>query len=175
MENRSRHAAPLDMAECSPFGPGPTMFQKGTSWSPEPCCPRWPVFFYYREGPGASHSSGFRMTTRWRPKLEDWVEAGGREEGIPAPKWPQGFRIWPCCPPSWDTCWHLSFFKLLESKDPGPKSRSGIASSVTPGLLLGRGSFLLGFPLLSSVSLKPQLAPCAHSTERISLGNRSSA
>lgn len=54
----------------------------------------------------------------------------------------QGPRTGPCCSVYWDSFWHLSFLRLLGSKDPGPRSRRGIASSAKLGAL---GSLLLGF------------------------------
>lgn len=86
-------------AECFPFGHSPRSSSHFRSdlGRPQVCNPRCPetsICFWSRAWTGPTRvSAGLLMTTRWRPKVEDWLEArwwGPRgEEGVPCSAGPR--------------------------------------------------------------------------------------
>lgn len=69
----------------------------------------------------AQVSVGLNVTTRWRPRLEDWLEAGGAgapQEGTPALEWtrPRAAGSSLAAPPIGGRYWHLSILRLPVSE-----------------------------------------------------------
>lgn len=127
----------------------------------------------------AQVSVGLNVTSRWRPRLEDRLQAGGagtpRKGLLLLSEWTRPRAAGPCleAPPLRGRYWHLSILRLAVSEStgqrtqgPGPGEASLLWQSLGP--FLAPGSFLLGFFPEPSLPEATGLSPC-NNTELILL------